>query len=144
MNKEFELKKILFEEPRTPQKETLVSWYINLICYFNAKAILLEEQLWYYLTHSWEDKGVHSFPKGICPKVNVIALLEYELAYHDSTVHRFDHYTTRTPPGRKHWLAFVSTRNKNKPDLFREISWNIDQLKKQWQNQKHIRHYKNH
>ena len=24
---------------------------------FNAKAIHLEEQQWYYLTHSWEDKG---------------------------------------------------------------------------------------
>ena len=24
-----------------------------------------------YLTHSWEDKGVHTFPKGICPKVNI-------------------------------------------------------------------------
>ena len=60
---------------------------------FNAKAILLEEQLWYYLTHSWEDKGVHTFPKGICPKVNVIARLEYELAYYDSAVHRFNHYT---------------------------------------------------
>ena len=65
---------------------------------FNAKAILLEEQQWYYLTHSWEDKGVHTFPKGICPKVNVIARLEYELAYYDSAVHRFNHYTTRTPP----------------------------------------------
>ena len=29
------------------------------------------------------------FPKGICPKVNVIARLEYELAYYDSAVHRF-------------------------------------------------------
>ena len=58
---------------------------------FNAKAILLEEQYWYYLTHSWEDKGVHTFPKGICPKVNVIARLEYELAYYDSAVHRFNH-----------------------------------------------------
>ena len=47
---------------------------------FNAKAILLEEQKWYYLTHSWEDNRVHTFPKGICPKVNVIARLEYELA----------------------------------------------------------------
>ena len=37
------------------------------------QAILLEEQLWYYLTHSWEDVGVHTFSKGICPKVNVIA-----------------------------------------------------------------------
>ena len=33
---------------------------------------------------------IHTFPKGICPKVNVIARLEYEL-------HRFNHYTTRTP-----------------------------------------------
>ena len=39
----------------------------------------------------------HTFPKGICPKVNVIARLEYELAYYDSAVHRFNHYTTRTP-----------------------------------------------
>ena len=65
---------------------------------FNAKAILLEEQKRYYLTHSWEDKGVHTFPRGICPKVNVIARLEYELAYYDSAVHLFNHYTTRTPP----------------------------------------------
>ena len=44
--------------------------------------------------HSWEDKGVHTFPKSICPKVNVIARLEYELAHYDSAVHRFNHYTT--------------------------------------------------
>ena len=30
--------------------------------------------------------------------MNVIAWLEYELAYYDSAVHRFYHYTTRTPP----------------------------------------------
>ena len=29
----------------------------------NAKAILLEEQYWYYLTHRWEDKGAHTFPE---------------------------------------------------------------------------------
>ena len=34
---------------------------------------------------------------GICPKVNVIARLEFELTYYDSEVHRFNHYTTRTP-----------------------------------------------
>ena len=34
---------------------------------------------------------------GIYPKANVIARLEYELAYYDSAVHRFNHYTTRTP-----------------------------------------------
>ena len=30
--------------------------------------------------------------------MNVIARLEYELAYYDSAVHRLNHYTTRTPP----------------------------------------------
>ncbi len=54
---------------------------------------------WYYLTYSWEDMGSHTFPKGICPKVNVIVRLEFELAYYDSTVHRFNHYTTG-------WLIF--------------------------------------
>ena len=57
-----------------------------------------KKQKWYYLTHSWEDKGFHTFPKGICPKVNVIARLEYELAYYDFAVHHFNYYTTRTPP----------------------------------------------
>ena len=41
---------------------------------------------------------VHTFPKGIFLKVNVIAQLEYELTYYDSTVHRFNYYTTRSPP----------------------------------------------
>ena len=50
---------------------------------------LMPKQLWYYLTYRWEDKGVHTFPKGISPKVNVIVRLEYELAYYDSAVHRF-------------------------------------------------------
>ena len=45
---------------------------ISTLCrLFNAKAILLEEQ--YYLTRNLENKGVHTFPKGICPKVNIIA-----------------------------------------------------------------------
>ena len=30
--------------------------------------------------------------------MNVIARLENELAYYDSAIHRFNHYTTRTPP----------------------------------------------
>ena len=72
--------------------------YQFFLGYFNAKAIFLEEQYWYYLTHIWEDKGVHTFPKGICPKVNVIARLKYELAYFDSADHRFKHYTTKIPP----------------------------------------------
>ena len=41
---------------------------VNLCGLFNAKAILVEEQQWYYLTHSWRDKEVHAFPKGINPE----------------------------------------------------------------------------
>ena len=33
------------------------------------------------ITHGWVDKRVHTFPKGISPKVNVIARLEFELIY---------------------------------------------------------------
>ena len=72
-----------------------ISTFVRL---FNAKVILPEKQQYHYLTHSWEDKGVHTFPKGLCPKVNVKAQLEFELAYYDSAVHRFNHCTTRTPP----------------------------------------------
>ena len=43
-------------------------------------------------------RGFIPFPKGICPKVNVTARLEYERAYYDSAVHRFNHYTTTTTP----------------------------------------------
>ena len=53
---------------------------------FNAKAILIEGQLWYYLTYSERVyKRVCTFPKGISPKVNVITQLEFELAYYDIT-----------------------------------------------------------
>ena len=41
----------------------------------------VQEQLCYYLTHSWEEKGFHAFLKGISPKENVIAGLEFEPAY---------------------------------------------------------------
>ena len=64
-------------------------WLIHLLGLFNAKSIsffFFEGQQWYYLTHRWENKGVHTFTKGICPKMNVIARLEFELAYYDSAV----------------------------------------------------------
>ena len=54
----------------------------------------------------WEENvWIHAFPKGfelVSPspfpttKVNVIARLEYELAYYDSVVDRFNHHATRT------------------------------------------------
>ena len=45
------------------------------------KIIVVEEQQWSYLTHNWDDQGFHTFPKGISPKVNIIAQPEFELAY---------------------------------------------------------------
>ena len=51
----------------------------------NAKAILDEDWQWYYLTFKWRDKGVHTFSKSIKPKVNLIARLEFELAYFESS-----------------------------------------------------------
>ena len=54
----------------------------------------------YYLKDSWEDKGVQTFPKSICLKGNVIARLVFELKQYDSTVQRFNHYNTWTPPPR--------------------------------------------
>ena len=39
--------------------------------------------------------GFHSIPKGICPKINVIARLEFELTYYDSAIYRFNPITTR-------------------------------------------------
>ena len=65
--------------------------------YLMPKSILLEEQQWCYLNDSMKDNEVHAFPKGICPKVNVIARVGFEHAYYDSAVQRFNHYATRTP-----------------------------------------------
>ena len=89
--------------PRAPPG-FFVKWHINLCRLFNAKAILLEEQLWYYLTHSWEDKGVHTFPKGICPKVNVIARLEY----HSLTTIPLSITLTITPRGHPPEIFLIS------------------------------------
>ena len=41
---------------------------------------------------------VFTFPKGISPKVNVIARLEFELAYYDVVVQYVSHYATTTLP----------------------------------------------
>ena len=46
--------------------------------YLMPKISFLKEQLLY-----WKDKEVHTFPKSICSKVNVITRLELELAYYE-------------------------------------------------------------
>ena len=48
---------------------------------FNTQAILVEEQQWYYLTHCWENKEVHTFSRDICSKVDITLQLEFELFY---------------------------------------------------------------
>ena len=39
---------------------------------------------------------MHTITKGICPKVNEIARLKFELVSYDYPVHRFNHYAMRT------------------------------------------------
>ena len=70
-----------------------VSLHINLFRLFNVKAILEEGHFWYYLTHSWRDKGIHNFPNGISFKVNIIAQLEFILVYY---VQHISLYTMET------------------------------------------------
>ena len=55
-----------------------------------------EEQLRYYLAYSWWDKRIHAFPKGICQKVNVIALLEFELTYYNVAAQHVNNYAMGT------------------------------------------------
>ena len=44
------------------------------------------------------EKGVHAFPKGISPEMNVIVRLEFELAFYDVTVDHASHYATGNLP----------------------------------------------
>ena len=52
-----------------------------------AKAILVEDDLWYYLIHKERDKGIHTIPKGISSKLNVTA-------HYDVAVQHIYHYVT--------------------------------------------------
>ena len=58
---------------------------INLRGLFTAKAILVEEQQLYYLKHRWKNNEVHAFPNGFCPKVSVIAWLEFDIVNFKAT-----------------------------------------------------------
>ena len=59
-------------------------------CHWNVSL----PQVHHFEWHFWSGRRSKC---NICPKVNIIPWLEYELAYYDSAVHRFNHYTTRTP-----------------------------------------------
>ena len=61
--------------------------------------------------------------------MNVIARLEYELAYYDPAVHRFNHYTTRTPPSLSFsfslFISYLSLLHLSSPFLSFIILLNI-------------------
>ena len=69
-------------------------WHINFCWLFNAKAILLDEQEWYYSTYSREDR-VNTFPKSISPKVSVLVWVEFNLVYFKAAVQHVNPYATR-------------------------------------------------
>ena len=48
---------------------------------FYAKAVYIEKQQRYYLTHKWGYKKIHIFLKALRLKVTVKGRLEIELAY---------------------------------------------------------------
>ena len=77
---------------------------INLRGLFSAKALLVEEQQWYYLSLCWGNKKVQYFSKGISPKVNIITRLEFERAYYDVLIQHVSHYTTDSLPSEQSQL----------------------------------------
>ena len=46
---------------------------------------------------SQRDKGFHTFPQGICPKVIVIVQQELKQTYYNVAVQPVNHYATGTP-----------------------------------------------
>ena len=59
--------------------------------------------------------------------MNVIARLEYELAYYDSAVHHFNHYTTRTPYLVEVVREFRKRFSLERPALFKSGQWHFYQ-----------------
>ena len=58
--------------------------FVSLVCgistfmgYLMPYPFFVEWLWWCYLAHSWRDKGVHTFPWGISPKVDLVAQLTY-------------------------------------------------------------------
>ena len=64
----------------------------TFVGYLMLKPPLLKNSSDYYLTDSWKDKKIYTFPKGFSRKVNVLAQLEFDLAYIVPAVQHFSHY----------------------------------------------------
>ena len=87
-----------------------VFWFCCLMVYqplciffFNTKVILVEEQQWYYLIHSFFlEGGTHIFCEGISPKVNAIVQVKFKLAYYGVTFQQVSHFATGDSPHCEH------------------------------------------
>ena len=70
-------------------------------------------------SHCWRDEGVHTFPKGISPKMKPVARLEFELAYYDVVVLNVSCHAMGTP-----LRCFVMlTISKNRLELPKCAPW---------------------
>ena len=70
---------------------------MNVRGLFKTKFLLVQETKWQYLINGWEDKKIHTFPVGINPKVNVIARLDFELAFYGAAFIHISHCAIETP-----------------------------------------------
>ena len=64
---------------------------------------------WYYSTYSYREREVHTFPKGISPKLNINPRLEFEL----TTISQWNISATM-PQGLQQKLGFKGTFPKMK------------------------------
>ena len=69
-------------------------WVIQLQIYAYRKTTMV---VFYPSLGGGEEKSVHTFPKCIRRKINVLAWLEFELAHFKNVVLHFSRYTTGTP-----------------------------------------------
>ena len=58
------------------------------------------------------DYGIHTFPPGIIPKMNILARLELKLAYFNTAVHYFNHYASGTPLESHRYGAKCTNNNR--------------------------------
>ena len=61
-----------------------------------AQASFVEEQMLYYLTNRWWDKGIYTFHKCFW-KWLLVAWLKFELTYYDVAAQDVSHYATVIP-----------------------------------------------
>ena len=68
----------------------------GFVGYLTPKIFLTEEQERQYLTHSWRGGVIHTFPKSISLKVNLILWLGFELIHYDVIVQYVSNYAVGT------------------------------------------------